>query len=346
MGRYRVIPMGRESSLFPDLPLCDLHIHLGASVAPHIMWSIAHSQGFKLPVKDYWEFKDMVTVDPSKCKGLDDYLKILHEWTERIQSSPAAVERSVYEIIGKEYRGSRVEQIELRFNPMKRNQRGRRDLDHIIHAALRGMDRACLEYGVKAGLILCLAREFDAEANEKIVKKAIQYRGRGVVGIDLAGTETHTIELSEAVSKYGQIFAMARDAGLGTTVHTGETQATSGEGVIAVIKNLKPDRIGHGVRAAYSEEAVSLLAESQTVLEICPTSNLHTRAVGEVGEFDFILNTFLEAGVPITVNTDGTYLCNTNLRREFNLLLEAGVLSLPQLEKLRERAFEVSFIAN
>ena len=107
--------------MLKSVPLCDLHIHLGASVAPHIMWSIAHSQGFKLPVKDYWEFKDMVTVDPKKCKGLDDYLKILHEWTERIQSSPAAVERSVYEIIGKEYRGSRVEQIELRFNPMKRN---------------------------------------------------------------------------------------------------------------------------------------------------------------------------------------------------------------------------------
>jgi adenosine deaminase len=107
--------------MFSAEPMCDLHIHLGASVAPHVMWSIAHAQGFKLPVKDYWEFKDMITVDPDKCKGLDDYLKILHEWTERIQSSPAAVERSVYEIIGKEYRGSRVEQIELRFNPMKRN---------------------------------------------------------------------------------------------------------------------------------------------------------------------------------------------------------------------------------
>lgn len=328
----------------PDSPLCDLHIHLGASVAPHIMWSIAHAQGFKLPVKDFWEFKDMVTVDPSKCKTLDDYLKILHEWTERIQSSPAAVERSVYEIIGKEYRGSRVEQIELRFNPMKRNQKGRRDLDHIIHAALRGMDRACLEYGVKAGLILCLAREFDSETNEKIVKKAIQYRHRGVVGIDLAGTETHTIELTAAVDKYAKIFAMARDAGLGTTIHTGETKATSGEGVIAVVKNLKPNRIGHGVRAAYSDEALDILAETGTVLEICPTSNLHTRAVRHLEEFEFILNTFEDRGVPITINTDGTYLCNTNLRREFRILSEGNILSDEKLEAARLRAFDVSFL--
>ena len=308
------------------------------------MWSIAHAQGFKLPVKDFWEFKDMVTVDPSKCRGLDDYLKILHEWTERIQSSPAAVERSVYEIIGKEYRGSRVEQIELRFNPMKRNQDGRRDLDHILHAALRGMDRACLEYGVKAGLILCLAREFDAEQNEKIVKKAIQYQGRGVVGVDLAGTETNTIELGESVDKYARIFAMARDAGLGTTIHTGETMATSGEGVIAVLKHLKPDRIGHGIRAAYNEEALDLLAESGTTLEICPTSNLHTRAVQELEEFRFILNTFVDQGVPITINTDGTYLCNTNLKREFKLIGDSGYLTAEQLETIRKRAFEVSFL--
>ena len=268
----------------------------------------------------------------------------MHEWTERIQSSPAAVERSVYEIIGKEYRGSRVEQIELRFNPMKRNQRGRRDLDHIIHAALRGMDRACLEYGVKAGLILCLAREFDAEANAKIIKKAIQYRSRGVVGIDLAGTETNTIELSDAVDKYANMFAEARDAGLGTTIHTGETSATSGEGVIAVLKHIKPDRIGHGVRAAYSQEAMDMLAESGTTLEICPTSNLHTRAVKSIDEFGFILNAFVENGVQITINTDGTYLCNTNLQREFGILRKANIMSDDQLEIARKHAFEASFI--
>jgi adenosine deaminase len=58
-----------------------------------------------------------VTVNPRKVRSLEDYLSILHDWTERIQSSPRAIERSVYEIIGKEFRGSRVTQIELRFNP-------------------------------------------------------------------------------------------------------------------------------------------------------------------------------------------------------------------------------------
>lgn len=328
----------------PSTPLCDLHIHVGASVAPHILWSIAHQQGFKLPVKDYWEFVDLVTVNPRKVKTLDDYLRILHVWTEKIQSSPAAIERAVYEIIGKEYRGSRVEKIELRFNPMKRNLGGQRDLDHIIHAAIRGMDRACLEYGVEAGLIFCLAREFDASVNEVILEKAIKYRSRGVVGIDLAGTETHAIELADEVDRYAKMFQRARDAELGTTIHTGETKNTSGEGVIAVVKRLKPDRIGHGVRAAYNEEALKRLADQGTVLEICPTSNLHTRAVRHLEEFSFILGAFLDAGVRFTINTDGTYLCSTNLQREFRLLRESGILSQDDAEAARKLAFDASFI--
>jgi len=326
-------------------PLCDLHIHVGASVAPHIMWSIAHQQGLRLPVKDYWEFQELITVNPRKVRSLEDYLRILHEWTETIQSSPLAIERSVYEIISKEYRSSRVEQIELRFNPMKRNRGGERDLDHIIHHAIRGMDQACLEYGVKAGLILCLAREFSPDQNEIILDKAIKYSGRGIVGIDLAGPEAKAVELNESVDRYAQIFQRAREAGLGTTIHTGETHATAGEGVLAVVKRLKPDRIGHGIRAAYNEEAVKILADSGTILEICPTSNLHTRAVRHLEEFRYILATFLDGGVQFTVNTDGTYLCSTNLRREMALLGESGILTAEELESSRSLAFSSSFIS-
>ncbi len=337
-------PFEDHMDVRPTSRLCDLHIHIGASVAPHILWSIAHSQGFKLPVKDYWEFVDLVTANPRKVRNLDDYLRILHDVTEKIQSSPAAIERSTYEVIGKEYRGSRVEQIELRFNPMKRNLGGQRDLDHIIHAAIRGMDRACLEYGVRAGLIFCLAREFSPELNEIILDKAIKYQSRGVIGIDLAGTETRAIELQDEVDQYAAMFRKAREAGLGTTIHTGETASTNGEGVIAALERLRPDRIGHGVRAAYNDEALKRLADAGTVLEICPTSNLNTRAVRHLEEFRFILGAFIETGVRFTINTDGTYLCSTNLSREFRLLQEAGILSAEESEVARQLAFDASFL--
>ena len=162
---------------------------------------------------------------------------------------------------------------------MKRNVGGERDLDHIIHAALRGMDRAVLEYGVRAGLIFCLAREFDHELNEIIVEKAIKYRRRGVVGIDLAGTERHALELSPTRWRATGTSSPARaQAGLKTTVHTGETAGTGAEGVRAVVEQLEPHRIGHGIRAAHDERVMDLLRERGVVLEHLPELEPRTRA--------------------------------------------------------------------
>jgi adenosine deaminase len=325
--------------------LADLHIHVGGAVAPHVLWSIAHEQGFKLPVASYWEFKELVSARPGKVRSLEEYLAVLHTWTEKIQSSPQAIERSVHEIIGKEYRSSRVSLIELRFNPMKRNVGGERDLDHIIHAALRGMDRAVLEYGVQAGLIFCLAREFEPRLNEIIVEKAIRYRRRGVVGIDLAGTERHALELDpREVPRYRELFRHARASGLKTTVHTGETAGTGAEGVRAVVEQLEPERIGHGIRAAQDPRVMALLRERGVTLEVCPSSNLATRAVGSLEELGRILATFWEHGVRFTINTDGPYLLDTSMRGEVKLLRDAGLLSDEQLEQAHRWAREATFI--
>jgi adenosine deaminase len=326
--------------------LIDLHIHVGGAVAPHVLWSIAHNQGFKLPTKNYFEFVELITARPDKVANLDDYLSIMHTWTEKIQSSPTAIERSVYEVIGKEYRGSRVTQIELRFNPMKRNLDSTLDLDHIIHAALRGMDRAVLEYGVKAGLIFCLAREFDHRLNSIILEKAIKYRHRGVVGIDLAGTETRALELDEGqVGAYEDLFARARTAGLKTTVHTGETRGTGAEGVMAVVERLKPHRIGHGIRAAYDESAMRVLRQQDVVLELCPTSNLYTHAVAGVDELKHIVQTFLGRGVKVTLNTDGPYLLDTDMQSEVALVEKEGIMTAAQVDQALAWAREYSFIA-
>src|SRR5207247_10320107 len=137
--------------------------------------------------KDYWEFVDLITVRKQARKSFEDFLALYH-WTELIQSSPLAVEQSVYEVIGGAYRKANITTLELRFNPMKRNRGGERDLDHIIMAAVRGLDRAGLEYPrVRAGLILMMDRTFTREQNEVIVEKAIRYQERGIVGVDIAG---------------------------------------------------------------------------------------------------------------------------------------------------------------
>src|ERR1044072_1233910 len=224
--------------------LAELHTHLGASVASDILWSLAHEQGIALPVKDYWEFDRLVTIaDPRRVDSLDALDEIYH-WTELIQSSPVAVERSVHCAIGGAYRSQQITTFELRFNPMKRNRGGERDLDHIILAAIRGLDRARLEYPqVRAGLILMMDRTFAARQNAIIVEKAIAGGDRGVVGIDIAGPRPNGARYD--YTSVRPMVETARAAGLGVTIHVGEEGATGAGGSGQGGEGLRPQRTGH-----------------------------------------------------------------------------------------------------
>src|ERR671922_2935778 len=299
--------------------LAELHTHLGASVASDILWSLAHEQGIALPVKDYWEFDRLVTIaDPRRVDSLDALDQIYH-WTELIQSSPLAVERSVHGAIGGAYRSQGITTLELRFNPMKRNRGGERDLDHIILAALRGLDRASLEYPqVRAGLILMMDRTFTRRQNEIIVEKAIRYAPRGIVGVDIAGPRPGGRRFP--YRELAPLVDEARAAGLGVTIHVGEEGGADGIAEIGeVVEHLRPDRIGHGILAAQHEETIGLLREAGIVLEICPTSNLLTRAVADEDAVRETVAAFVEHDVPFTIATDGPEMMRTHLRDELAL---------------------------
>src|ERR1044072_9467562 len=168
--------------------LAELHTHLGGSVASDILWSLAHEQASALQVKDYWEVGRLVPVSDSRGVANLDALDQIYHWTELIQSSPLAVERSVHSTIDGAYRSQGITRLEPSFNPQKLNRGGQPDLDHIILAAIRGLDRASLEYPqVRAGLILMMDRTFSDHQNGVIVEKALAWAPRGVVGVDIAG---------------------------------------------------------------------------------------------------------------------------------------------------------------
>jgi adenosine deaminase len=318
-------------------PLTELHVHLGAAVTPAIMWGIAHAQGIRLPTKDYWAFRDLITVGRRR-RGFQAYLDLFY-WTELIQSSPIAVERSVYEVIGGAYRKNNVTGLELRFNPMKRNRGGEQDLDHIIAAAVRGMDRAILEYPqVRAGLIFCLDRSFPPALNEIMAAKAISWHSRGVIGIDIAGPVTAGFRFAD----YADIFAECRRAGLGLTVHAGETGGA--DEVREAVEVLAPDRIGHGVRSAEDPRVLELLRERGTVLEVCPSSNLSTRVLGSVAEVRRVVHELLEHDVRFTISTDGPEMLRSYLRDEFNLLMRNDILSLDQVSHAIAVGEQASFL--
>jgi adenosine deaminase len=324
--------------------LAELHTHLGGSVASDILWSLAHEQGIALPVKDYWEFDRLVTVsDPRGVANLDA-LDAIYHWTELIQSSPLAVERSVHSAIGGAYRSQGITTFELRFNPMKRNREGERDLDHIILAAVRGLDRASLEYPqVRAGLILMMDRTFTERQNAIILEKAIGWAPRGIVGIDIAGPRPGGgrypyRELSPLIEE-------AREAGLGVTIHVGEDGGELGvEETGEVIESLRPDRIGHGILAARNPDLMAALRESGIVLEICPTSNLLTKALPDEAAVRETIRAFVENGVQFTIATDGPEMMRTHLRDEFDLLRRIGALDEAELREANLRGHEASFV--
>ena len=323
--------------------LAELHTHLGGSVASDILWSLAHEQGIALPVKDFWEFDALVTVsDPRGVPGLDALDQIYH-WTELIQSSPLAVERSVHAAIGGAYRSQGITTLELRFNPMKRNRGGERDLDHIILAAVRGLDLASLEYPqVRAGLILMMDRTFDRRLNEIIVEKAIRWANRGIVGVDIAGPRP-----DGARYEYTQLAPMvetAREAGLGVTIHVGEEGGDVGrEEVAEVVEHLRPERIGHGILAAGDPELMRALHDAGTVLEICPTSNLLTKALADEASLRETLRRFVEHGVAFTIATDGPEMMRTHLRDELELLLRIEALDEDELREANARGHAAAF---
>jgi adenosine deaminase len=325
--------------------LAELHTHLGGAVASEIMWTLAHEQGIALPVKDYWEFDRLVTV--SDPRGVPDLAALdqIYKWTELIQSSPLAVERSVHAAIGGAYRSQGITTFELRFNPMKRNRGGERDLDHIIMAAVRGLDRAGLEYPkVRAGLILMMDRTFTERQNEVIVEKAIRYAPRGIVGIDIAGPRPN----GDRPYPYRDLLPLveqARDAGLGITIHVGEEGGDYGVGEIReVVSMLRPDRIGHGILAAKDEQLMAEISEAEIVLEICPTSNLLTKALPDEDAVRDTFQAFSEHGVPFTIATDGPEMMRTHLRDEFELVLRIGAVDEAELGEANRRGHDASFV--
>ncbi len=328
-----------ESPSRPTKELCELHFHLGQSVEPHILWSIAHEQGIKLPSKDYWEFYDLVTLNKSEVTW-DDYHKLFH-LTELVQSSPVAMERAVYEVVGGAYRSSNITLLEPSFNPMFRNRGGERDLDQIILAALRGMEKALAEFPkVRAGLILLLDRRLPVEKNAIIVRKAIKYRDRGVVGIDIAGPLADGFKYDD----YARLYAEARDSGLKTTVHTGEDGTV--EEMDHVLDVLPLDRVNHGFRAYTSKKVMEKVVKKNLTLCLCPTSNLSVKFIKDLAHLKEVIQALWNAGVKFCINTDNPSMLRTNLKKEIALLTDNDILTEDQADQTVRWAFEASFVRN
>ncbi len=320
------------------LPYAELHAHLGASVPTSALWSLAHEQGFRLPTKNYWEFERIITTHQT-VRDVDHLTEQMYNTTHLIQSSPEALPTLMQHAVSGAYRHNNIVWQEWRLSPMRRNRGGERDLDHIILATLYGMDRARIEFPwLRIGVIFELYRGFTAAQNRIILEKAKRYQDRGVIGIDISGPQIAEFDLAAHIP----LFQEAKEAGFGITFHTGE------EGDITemetIVREIKPHRIGHGIRSYKHPSLMKFLVENGIYLELCPTSNLNCRVMADIAELKTAIRTLVDNGVKITINTDGPEMHRTSLRNEFQLLKDNGILTDAELETARANAFEASFL--
>lgn len=291
----------------------DLHLHLSGATSPVILWTLIKESGFKVKSKDFFDFEDTLLMDRSKIDSLDKYLEILHRIDEA-QSFPRAIELSVYDAFSSSYLAGCTE-LQLRWNPVKRSQNQKIDLDTLIVAARAGAERAKNYFGIGGSMILCMGRDLEPAANSAIFSKALQYNHKGVTGIDVAGPESQRLS-----DDYVTFYRVAKDVGLETTIHCGETVHDGAEEELAfVVERLKPDRIGHGIQIHKYPKLMKKASNAGIHFEICMTSNLTTRAVESLEQFKEIFRIFEENQLKYSINTDATYLLKTNIRKENEL---------------------------
>lgn len=288
--------------------------------------------GVKIRTKGYKKFVEAITMNPHKVKSLDDYLQVNHTIDET-QSSPRAVELSFYDSYKNAFLNG-CDYLELRWNPHKRSQNFKIDLDRLIVSARAGYEKANSIFGINGSMIFCLGRDCSEEQNEAIFKKAIQYYKRGVGGIDVAGPE-EKIPLKPEFEEY---YKIANAMGLLTTIHCGEPFYEGvGDTLATVLEKYKPRRLGHGIQLHRYPKLMKITSRAGIVLEICISSNLMTRAVASMKEFLNIFRIFEEYNVKYVLCTDATFSLKTNILNEYRIYDAIKNGKIEEIEKINPK---------
>lgn len=305
-----------------DLKKYDLHCHLDGSLSAVTIRKLAEAVGKDLP--DEAELIRMLQVSPD-CISLKEYLTKF-DLPLSCLVTKENFKTAVRELL-RDAAQENVVYMEIRFAPLSsvNDKLSARD---IIEGALEGLQDGKELYGVDGGLILCGMRHMDVKENVVLVKLAREYLGAGVCAVDLAGDE-----VSFPVKTQAEMFETAVKLDMPITIHAGECGSADS---IWDALNLGATRIGHGIAARKDAQLRQYCANHQICFEMCPSSNLQTHAVESMKEYPLLQ--FLDAGIPVTVNTDSRTVSDTTITKELDLLKEYYKLTYSDMEKLMENA--------
>ena len=297
----------------------ELHLHLDGSVRPTTI-----SELLNISIEEARKLSSVSL----KENSLKDYLEKFDIPLKIMQTKENLMRIS--KELALDLLKDNVIYAEIRFAPNKHLENGL-TLDEVITSILKGLK----EVPIKTNLILCMMRGDSYAKNVEIIKYAKKYLGKGVVGIDLAGNEA-----AYPVNNYQELFAIARKENIPFTIHAGE-----GDGALSIINaiNLGAKRIGHGVRAIESTEALNLLKEKDITLEVCPKSNLDTKMYNKLERHP--IKKLLDKGVKVTINTDNRTVSNITLEETYKELKETFHFSKEDFINMNKRAIECAFIS-
>jgi adenosine deaminase len=279
------------------LPKAHLHLHLEAAMRPATLHELAEQHGVTIPQLGFRTFSDFIVlyeIATDVLRTEDDLARLLRELAEDAANDGATwVEYFVYP-------------------PLWLGRFG--DDDAALELVLSLARAAGDAVGIGLGAIVTADRTDDPKVAEHWAAIAARHAGADLVGFGLANDETHF-----PPEPFERAFTIARDGGLLSVPHAGELAGP--ESVRAALDVLHADRIGHGVRAVEDHALVTRLADEQIPCDVCPTSNLVLDLYPSMK--DHAIRTLIEAGVPVTVNTDDPLLFGPGLAEEYTLVRDA-----------------------
>jgi adenosine deaminase len=313
-----------------SLPKIELHCHLDGSVRVETVLDIADKEAIVLPTYDLIDLKEAL-VAPVECTSLADYLQRF-ALPNAVMQSKESLQRITFELF-EDAAKENVKYLEVRFGPLLHTLKGL-SLEEVIRSVIDGMRQAEASYEIKGNIILSCLRSMSVESAFEVVEAGKNFLGKGVVAIDLCA-----IEEIGFCERFVEPIALARKYGYRVTIHAGETG--SGQNVIDAIELLGAERIGHGVFIKDEPTAYQLVKERQIVLEMCPTSNIQTKAVSSY--LNHPIYQFQQAGIKVTISTDNRTVSDTTMTNEMLCIQRAFATDELLYYKIYQTAVEAAF---
>ena len=312
---------------FRKLPKIELHCHLDASVRIATVAELGRQAGLTLP-----EPLAPVLVAPDLCLDLADFLLRIDLALEVMQRREQLV-RIAREFV-EDLANDGVIYGEVRFAPQLHLREGL-SLQEVVNAVHEGLGQGERDFGVATGLILCCLRHETPARSLEIAKLALNNRDK-VCALDLAGDEAR-----HGGAPHAEAFALARAEGLRRTVHAGE--AAGADSVREALELLGAERIGHGVRISESAAVQEMAREGAVALEMCPLSNVQTRAATSLANHP--IDQLLRRGLRVTVSTDARTVSRTTVSAEFERLATTFGWGATEFWRCQRHAADAAFVS-